>query len=534
MFAKIDGLDMWKLVLPTSIFILLFFEKGPAMAMNSDSLVRWREIEFASDFERSAFSAYFKENKKDALTLFLATSNNASRDLPRFRERMSLCIQELKASENINKRNDKKIKFIYQTIHSRFFKKYETENRFHEIIENGNYNCVTATALFALFFEELGIPYSIKEEPTHVYLVAYPGAENIMIETTTPAFGFLAFDSNFKTNFVNNLKDQKIIGISEITNSSTDALFNKYYFSNVDITLEELIGIHYANDGLFKRDHQDMKGAYEQIKKALLFYPGQRNEFLLLSFSVWQLQEEKLPLNKAAFIGRLDRFIRLGITSEMIQGEFGNLTQDILLKRNEKDLYKKCYDVLVDNLTNSEIKEEIDFIFYHESGRFYYNQGNYFMARENFARALERQPNNVDLGGVFVSSIGQSFRNERNNRIILDSLESYRKKHKILDQNHNFQSMLALTYVVEFGQSFSEGNSSRGEEYQRKFEKIYDENKNITLINPDMVGRSYSEACVYFFKKGQKTKARQLLEQGLKLVPEDYQLKVRKQMINGY
>jgi len=47
------------------------------------------------------------------------------------------------------------------------------------------------------------------------------------------------------------------------------------------------------------------------------------------------------------------------------------------------------------------------------------------------------------------------------------------------------------------------------------------------------VGRAYSEACVYYFKKGQKVKARQLLDKGLQLVPNDYQLKIRKQMMGG-
>ena len=93
--------------------------------------------------------------------------------------------------------------------------------------------------------------------------------------------------------------------------------------------------------------------------------------------------------------------------------------------------------------------------------------------------------------------------------------------------------MIALVYVVEFGDNFEKPNIARGEKYQKMFETLYETNKNITLLSPDAVGKAYSEACVYYFKKGQKVKAKQLLEKGLQIVPNDFQLKMRKQMING-
>jgi len=85
--------------------------------------------------------------------------------------------------------------------------------------------------------------------------------------------------------------------------------------------------------------------------------------------------------------------------------------------------------------------------------------------------------------------------------------------------------------VVEFGDSFEKGNVTRGEKYQLLFENLYASDK--TLLNPDAVGNAYSEASIYYFKKGQKAKAKQILEKGLEIVPDNYQLKARKQMING-
>ena len=498
-----------------------------------DSLVRWNELKFTTPFEADALTKFLKKNERDFSKSFLANSLSAENDLKFFVDKFNETLIEIRKSDSYKKKNDKKIKFIYQTVHNRFLTKYEIENRFFEIVKTGYYNCVTATALYALFFEALDIPYVIKEEPTHVYLVAYPNSDNILIETTAPITGFFAFDTEFKSKFINNLKNQKVIGSAEVTSSNIEELFSKYYFGKENITLTQLIGIHYLNDGLFKRDHRDIAGAYEQIKKGYLYYPNARSEYLLMSLTAEHLEETTDPLKKSVLIGRISRFKDGGVTTDMIKGEFYNLTQTVLTKNNDKNLYKRCYEEVIVSITDDDLKKEIDYIYNYENGRVFYNQGNYVRAKYFFAEALEVQPNNVDLGGVFVSCLGQSFRNERNNRAILDSLEVYKIRFPSLEQNNNFNSMVALTYVVEFGDNFEKPNIARAEKYQRMFEQVYESNKNITLLSPESVGRAYSEACVYYFKRGQKAKAKELLERGLQIVPNDFQLKMRKQMING-
>ena len=86
--------------------------------------------------------------------------------------------------EKKEKKEKKRIKFIYDAFHDTFLKKYNSSVFFSEIFKNGNYNCVTATALYCYVFEKLDIPYKVKDLPTHVYLIAYPDLYNIKLETT--------------------------------------------------------------------------------------------------------------------------------------------------------------------------------------------------------------------------------------------------------------------------------------------------------------------------------------------------------------
>ena len=191
---------------------------------SQDSLVSVSEVHFSSDFEREAFLKFKKTSGKELLLpLLLTTSSSANAETTKLINDKILILTNKLSSEGVNtKKNDKKIKTVYNQVHSTFLKKYQEDVRFQDIFTNGNYNCVTASALFALVFEQLNIPYEIKEEPTHVYLLAYPNSSNILVETTTPLSGFLSFDDRFKQNFIEVLKNQKIIGNAEISSKSTD------------------------------------------------------------------------------------------------------------------------------------------------------------------------------------------------------------------------------------------------------------------------------------------------------------------------
>jgi tetratricopeptide (TPR) repeat protein len=514
-----------------SFGLLLYFFS----LFSQDSLVHYSEINFSSTFESTAFEDYFTRKKIESKAhLFLSANSNtsieSSNDILAKIEKLCNSIKSLGFEK---KKPEKQIKTIYDQVHSEFLRKYELENRFHEIFSNGNYNCVTATALFSLVFEKLNIPYTIKEEPTHVYLIAYPNSQNILVETTTPLFGYLSFDSNFKNKFVTNLKSQKIIGSSEAESSSVEELFNKYYFQNENIGLDKLVGIHYLNDALFYNDHGDHHKAFQQAEKAYLFYPSQRCQYLITQFGIEILAKEKLtPKERSLFISKLSRYKNQGVTNEMIKGEFSNLTQDILFKENNKTLYKECFEIIVSTLKDKDLHSSLSYIFYYENGRVYYNQGNFIKAKSFFSKALSLQPNNVDLGGTFVNVLSATFRKGTTNKSVMDTLRYYKEKFPPLEEINSFNSMVAITHAVHFGEEFNQGHLEEAEKYKAMFESMYPSDKMLN-VDSSVIGMAYSAACTFYFKKGQKTKARAALEKGLSLAPDSYELRLRKQMLSN-
>jgi hypothetical protein len=74
-------------------------------------------------------------------------------------------------------------------------------------------------------------------------------------------------------------------------------------------------------------------------------------------------------------------------------------------------------------------------------------------------------------------------------------------------------------------------NFQQGEKYRLTFEELAGRYPD-AQPNTQLVGQAYSRAAVYFYRKGQTQKARNLIEAGLKLSPNNYELMTRKRMIN--
>jgi tetratricopeptide (TPR) repeat protein len=512
----------------TFMFVLVVFG-----ALAQDSLFSFNEVVYTSDFEKNAFRKYFKEKNEESLALLLApTASMNDQKAASIEQQINSIVASLRAEGLDKKKPDKKVKIIYDKVHNQVLKKYELENRFSEVFKSGNYNCVTASALYALVFNQLGIPYQVKEEPTHVYLISYPEKENILVETTSPMFGYVIFSDEFKSRFVSNLKSQKIVGEDEADATTTDQLFNKYYFKKEKISLIELIGLHYMNDALFLRDHGQWKEGYHQLEKAYLFYPSSRCKYLLMIFGAHLVANEKLsPKEKALFVTKISKFGEEGISPDMIKGEFINLTQQLLFRDNDKNLYRECYDIYRKGIADQELLKEINYIYYYENGRAYYNTGNLLKAKTFFANALTFQPNNLDLGGVFVSTIAQSFRSVENDEVVLDTLDFYKTKYPSLTQFANFNAMLANANLVRYGSAYEKGKPEIAKKYKEAFDAILKEYPTIN-VNEMIVGKAYSFASTYYFRLGQKVKAREVIQEGLKFSPNNYQLRTRLQMIH--
>jgi tetratricopeptide (TPR) repeat protein len=235
---------------------------------------------------------------------------------------------------------------------------------------------------------------------------------------------------------------------------------------------------------------------------------------------------------KAALLSKLSKFKKEGINEEMIMSEFYRITQTVFLQNGEKDQYEKIYNSLVTSLSEESAQNQIKYIYNYENGRILYNQGRYSDAILYFEKAMAAKPNNVEMAGLFISNLAQLKMATSDKKKYVADLQSYATKYSLLRENNNFTTLLAQNLLEVIATLYEKGNASDGDIYKLQFESLADKNSSIIPILQYEIGRAYSAACVHYFKLGQKTKSRQFVDKGLTLAPNNYELKMRKEMLS--
>ncbi|QSE98379.1 tetratricopeptide repeat protein [Fulvivirga lutea] len=507
-----------------SVFILLFTFLN---AYSQDSLVYKSELQYNSDLEKEIIDKYISEGETDFVGLFFALDPEAtSQSYKVAKKSIESFLNELSTNKALGKKPEKKIKFIYEEVHDHFFDQYLAENHFADIFENGKYNCVSATALYGIFFEQLNIPYTVKERPTHVYLVAYPAAEQVLVETTDPQFGFVNYSDNSKQELVNQLAKAKLISSSEMRTQTTEELFRKYYLSDEDINLTNLIGIQYMNDAIYRIMNEDVLGAFQQAEKAWLFYPSDKTiNFWLASIIQYLVDHEYEDIVSADLLVRLGRAGKLD--QDLIISEFSRMINILLVDKNQPEKLDAYYELIETKTNDAKLQIEFAYIYNYERGRILYNQAKYSEGLSFFRKAYEAKPQNQDINNLLINTLAKTLFTSSNEEALV-KLEEFKEIYPALLENNYFKSMLANTYLVQFGKYFDLKNEKEGLKYKLLFEEHYDPELSIDHGN---LGRAYSITAVYYFRKGYTAKARSILNEGLNMSPHNHELLVRKSMI---
>lgn len=181
----------------------------------------------------------------------------------------------------LHKLSDKRAKFkneqtflrhVFLKTHQQFLKEYKVYTTFNDLLREGNYNCLTATALYALILEHLGLEYEIIETNYHIFLLAETSYGQVLLESTDPLDGFV-----IKTQEI----ESKISHYRQ--NPSVDSNRNKisYQFKASlynSVGLDGIHGLLYYNLAVDAYNKQDLVSTINYLEKASSFYNSQRLE----------------------------------------------------------------------------------------------------------------------------------------------------------------------------------------------------------------------------------------------------------------
>ncbi|UXP32653.1 hypothetical protein N6H18_01550 [Reichenbachiella agarivorans] len=190
-------------------------------------------------------------------------------------------LAKLKEKQAVIKSDEAFLKHVFYKVHRRFLKNYEKQALFSEIFEvSGKYDCVTGSALLALFLDDLGYAYDVVETDYHVYLMVKVEDREFLMEATDPIYGFATDAKEIEERKSVVLGDAKRIN-EELALAGVSSDFSRGKPSKVTIIdnrvgIKELAGLHYYNQSLKALNGEDFRKAYQYIVVAQGIYPSKR------------------------------------------------------------------------------------------------------------------------------------------------------------------------------------------------------------------------------------------------------------------
>ena len=519
-------------ILLLSFFILL------SNSILADSLVSINDLTYHSKFEEQVFNEFEYDADVDYFALFLCADLSVNESVyKQYKAQFNENIDVYLHSPYVGMKDTKLVKKVYKNIHTSILAKYVMRAKFSDIFSIGEYQCVSGSMLYAMVFDELGIPYEIKETSNHVYLTAFPNSHSITVETTNPLKGVAMFDNQFKNNYVNYLKNNKLITKGEYDSTSVYDLFDSYYLSPETVDLNKLAGIQYYNNAISELEEQNYVNAFHTMEKAYFLHPNKRSSYFLLFTLASAIDHISVADDYyAEYAGKLCRFHGKTITTDQLVALFGLITEKQLSYEGNAALYDSSYHIIINEIKDTLLKNEISFIYNYERGRVLYNQSRYIESKPFLEKAYSLKQKNVDAENLFVASlvVGFDSRNTSGEQgeKTLNEFDSYAAKYPNLKNLVKFKNIRLGICLDLMDNYFYINKGGKAEYYRNRFEKNYKVvDKDYPFIN-NAIPRTYATGAAYYFRKGNNSQAKKLVLKGLEYFPDDYLLKSRLKALN--
>lgn len=170
------------------------------------------------------------------------------------------------------------IDYLFYKTHNILLKNYQKHSNFEEMLESGNYDCVSASIAYSLILQHFDISHSIIETDFHVFIVIRIDNQDYIFETTDPINGFLKHESKVLDHIANFRPGNKLVannryqGGVEMLNSDEEHINTIYK----EINVKQLIGLQYYNQAVYAINLREYELAKQRMGQAIQLYPSDR------------------------------------------------------------------------------------------------------------------------------------------------------------------------------------------------------------------------------------------------------------------
>ncbi|MCT4561221.1 MAG: hypothetical protein N4A41_07580 [Crocinitomicaceae bacterium] len=231
-------------------------------------------LNFKTDYERESW----KNPSRDYLDLSMSIDSSFTKEEGlAFKNRLKDFYQQNNFSSKSGKKRIKNVKALYLAIHDAFLRRYREQVDFSDLVRKGEYNCFTASVLYSEMLEHYGIPYIILSEYDHVFLVAYPDEEYIVLQTTSPNFDDYQVEEKVRKANVDRMLNGKMLTQMEVDTLGMNRAYEIYINEQTRVNLMELIGYDYSNQMVYLfQEKINFEQASEMGMRAMYLIPNNK------------------------------------------------------------------------------------------------------------------------------------------------------------------------------------------------------------------------------------------------------------------
>jgi tetratricopeptide (TPR) repeat protein len=436
----------------------------------------------------------------------------------KFKKELNFFIHEL---EVFNSQSPaKRVKKIFTLTKKKYLQNYYLYAFFPELNTENHFNCVTGTALFAIIFDQLSIPYSIVEVPQHVYLVAYPDSYKIGIESTSEKNGVYVWTEHTKLEAVSYLMNIGKVTDQEVKLKGIDAIITEYFYTNEELDFDGIVGLHLINRSLYLSDRKKNKEALGCLKRAHQFYKGPTLD--LIEGSVLAELISTTELDNIDMIDYLTRYYSICSAKSEKQRSLNNfefIVNEALITRRDLVFVDSSEALVKINLDENSQKlfqasiEKVRAIWHHNRGK---DDESFACAEKSYAlNPLDKSVEDL-LATCLINSFTES---DLMDEEIGEYVLKYVAKYPFLHESPRFINFEIALYAMLAGDYFLDNEPEEGKLYLSKMEALLD-NPEIDLDDVgEFIGEAYGQYSTYLFRQGSYADALKWIDVALEYEP---------------
>lgn len=503
------------------LFIVAFVQLLTLKAQDSKGY----KISYQSNLEKFFFEEFNTSSRLNDFVLAMSVidSSMTVKKLDDIKTRIAETINGLPFTKESKATKEKKrIKKIYDKIHKAFFSKYIADANFSDIFSSGNYNCLGATAMYAYVFDRLEVPFKIKEEPGHVFVIVYPESHNIYLETTVPGeYGYYTLDDKSVKEVVNELVSVKLISKQELEEKGYKQCYKDYFFTKNYLSTNSLVGVQYYNQAFKFIAKENYRKAFNSVKKAEVFYKTELVTYLKKNLLKLILYSDSLSKDDLSIV--IEAFGSLELEEDFTKADLDLIVYKLITKNIQEadfldllqDSFNKVPNDLVKNIVISKATTY--------AAQLKAKDGNYEEAFNLARKAYKFNIENREAKEVLTWTLRKKIALLSFSKTSLDKINAFIQEFPFVKEDNIIKEARSRIVSKLAYDSFSTKKISEGEKYIDIMESLLESSDNL-LINPELYCQVYLKAGQHYYGKMQLSKAEEKLRKGLKFNPEHVDL----------